>query len=107
MKRVALSGGGERADEQSSLDAGFLPCLRGEREEIDDGVRCHGEDIGDGGIVTAEDREIERCVGARNLLGLRFGCVGWLIVGMTVARCKTRHRARERITERRGMSRTE
>lgn len=51
------------ADEHCAFDAVFLPLLGCAVEGVNDHVRCEGEDGCDGGVVAAEDGDVEFFVG--------------------------------------------
>jgi len=54
----------ERTDEQSAFDPTLLPYRAGGVESVEHGVGCEGQDAGCGGVVTAENKEVELGVGA-------------------------------------------
>lgn len=70
---------GQRTDEQRAFDAAFLPCRVGGVEGVEHGVGREGEDAGCGGVVPAEDEEVELGIGARGECG--WGVEGRLGVG--------------------------
>lgn len=61
---VAARGGVKRADEQRPFDPAFLPCRARGVEGVEHGVGREGEDGGCGGVVAAQDKEVELGVGA-------------------------------------------
>lgn len=59
---IALS---QLADEHAAFDSALLPLSCGRAEDVDDRVGREGKNRADGGVVPAEDRQVELLIGAR------------------------------------------